>query len=160
MDLGPKTVAVKRGEYGALLFHGEQVFSAPRFPLADVYDPTGAGDSFAGGFMGYLARCGEVTEEHLRRATIMGSVMASSRSRLQHGRVKVLTEPEINARFGGFRALTQFAEVAPGRCARRGEALPGVQTERAARLTGELARLHSVASAFLGPVARTLLEAP
>jgi len=115
MDLGPKTVAVKRGEYGALLFHGEQVFSAPAFPLADVYDPTGAGDSFAGGFMGYLARCGEVTEEHLRRATIMGSVMASfAVEGFSMDRVKVLTEPEINARFGGFRALTQFAEVAPG----------------------------------------------
>ncbi|MGC4114081.1 MAG: PfkB family carbohydrate kinase [Myxococcales bacterium] len=115
MDLGPKTVAVKRGEYGALLFHGEKVFSAPAFPIADVYDPTGAGDSFAGGFMGYLARCGEVTEDHLRRATIMGSVMASfAVEGFSMDRVKVLTEPEISARFGSFRTLTQFEELAPG----------------------------------------------
>ncbi|HEY3447446.1 MAG TPA: PfkB family carbohydrate kinase [Myxococcales bacterium] len=115
MDLGPKTVAVKRGEYGALLFHGEKVFSAPAFPLADVYDPTGAGDSFAGGFMGYLARCGVVTDEHLRRATIMGSVMASfAVEGFSMDRVKLLTEPEINTRFGSFRALTQFEELSPG----------------------------------------------
>lgn len=115
MDLGPKTVAVKRGEYGALLFHGEKIFSAPAFPIADVYDPTGAGDSFAGGFMGYLAKCGEVTDEHLKRATVMGSVMASfAVEGFSMDRVKVLTEPEIVARFGGFSELTQFEPLAPG----------------------------------------------
>ena len=115
MALGPKTVVVKRGEYGALLFHGEQVFSAPAFPLAEVFDPTGAGDSFAGGFMGYLSTCGQVGLEHLRRATVMGSVMASfAVEGFSMDRVKVLTEPEINERFGGFRALTQFAELSGG----------------------------------------------
>src|SRR5215475_13219374 len=77
VDMGPKTLIVKRGEYGVLMFHGKSVFGAPAFPLDDVYDPTGAGDSFAGGFMGALAHAGDLSERVFRRGIIYGSVMAS-----------------------------------------------------------------------------------
>src|SRR5206468_1934596 len=75
--MGPQTIVIKQGEYGALMFHAGSVFSAPGFPLESVMDPTGAGDSFAGGFIGYLAKAGGAAEETLRRAVIVGSVMAS-----------------------------------------------------------------------------------
>ncbi|MBI5544391.1 MAG: sugar kinase [Deltaproteobacteria bacterium] len=115
MAMGPKVVAVKRGEYGALLFQGDTVFSAPAYPLADVYDPTGAGDSFAGGFMGYLSTCSEPTKVNVRRATIMGSVMASfAVEGFSLDRFKSLTEPEIFERFRAFRALTHFEDLAAG----------------------------------------------
>lgn len=115
MAMGPKVVVVKRGEYGALLFEGERVFSAPAFPLADVYDPTGAGDSFAGGFMGYLSTCNAVTEAALRRALVMGSVMASfAVEGFSLDRFKGLAEPEIFERFRGFKALTHFEDLGPG----------------------------------------------
>lgn len=113
--MGPRWVVVKRGEYGALLFDGERTFTAPAFPVADVHDPTGAGDTFAGGFMGYLARAGEVSESHLRRALVMGSVMASfavegfSVERLQR-----VGDREILGRFAAFRDLVAFEELGPG----------------------------------------------
>ncbi|MGH9448708.1 MAG: PfkB family carbohydrate kinase, partial [Terriglobia bacterium] len=75
--LGPRTVVIKRGEHGAVLFQGNSIFFAPAFPLEQVHDPTGAGDTFAGGFMGYLAREGELSEPGFRRALVYGSVMAS-----------------------------------------------------------------------------------
>src|SRR5262245_20347064 len=77
LHMGPKALIVKRGEYGALMFNGSTVFFAPAYPLETVYDPTGAGDSFAGGLMGYLANVDEVSEESMRQAIIMGSTMAS-----------------------------------------------------------------------------------
>jgi sugar/nucleoside kinase (ribokinase family) len=77
MELGPKTLIVKRGENGVLMFRGKTIFAAPAYPLEDIYDPTGAGDTFAGGFMGALAQANEVTDAIFRRAIIFGSVMAS-----------------------------------------------------------------------------------
>ena len=77
MEKGPRTVVIKKGEHGALMFHADRVFYAPAFPLEAVFDPTGAGDSFAGGFMGYLARTGDTSEANLRRAVVVGSVMGS-----------------------------------------------------------------------------------
>jgi sugar/nucleoside kinase (ribokinase family) len=77
LERGPRTVVIKKGEHGAFMFHGERVFYAPAYPLEDVFDPTGAGDSFAGGFMGYLARTDDLSEANLRRAVVFGSVMGS-----------------------------------------------------------------------------------
>ena len=77
MAHGPKTVVIKKGEHGAFMFHADRVFYAPAYPLEEVFDPTGAGDSFAGGFMGYLARNDDLSEASLRRAVIVGSVMGS-----------------------------------------------------------------------------------
>jgi len=77
LAMGPKTLVVKRGEYGVLVFTEHSVFSAPAYPLEEVFDPTGAGDTFAGGFMGYLAATNNLSEETIRKATVFGSVMAS-----------------------------------------------------------------------------------
>jgi sugar/nucleoside kinase (ribokinase family) len=76
-DMGPKYLIIKKGEHGALLFHGEQMFSAPGLPLDEVFDPTGAGDTFAGGFMGYLSSTDDISFENMKRAVIMGSALAS-----------------------------------------------------------------------------------
>lgn len=76
-DMGPKYLIIKKGEHGALLFHGDQVFSAPGLPLEEVFDPTGAGDTFAGGFMGYLSSTDDISFENMKRAVIMGSALAS-----------------------------------------------------------------------------------
>jgi sugar/nucleoside kinase (ribokinase family) len=76
-ELGPETLIVKKGEHGALLVHGEHYFYCPAFPVTTLSDPTGAGDTFAGGFMGYLAESGQATEDHLRRAVLYGSALAS-----------------------------------------------------------------------------------
>src|SRR4028119_2207975 len=75
--MGPKYLIIKKGEHGALLFHENQVFFAPALPLEDVFDPTGAGDSFAGGFIGYLAKTQDISFENMKRAIIFGSAMAS-----------------------------------------------------------------------------------
>jgi sugar/nucleoside kinase (ribokinase family) len=77
LDKGPRTVIIKKGEHGAFMFHADTVFFAPAYPLESVFDPTGAGDSFAGGFMGYLAKTDDLTEENMRRAVVVGSVMGS-----------------------------------------------------------------------------------
>jgi len=111
--MGPSTVVVKRGEYGAIMFSEGGVFSVPAYPLESVLDPTGAGDSFAGGFMGHLARSGRMTVESFRQAVVLGSVMASlnvedfSLRRLARTR-----EDEIRARYRDFQDLTGFAELA------------------------------------------------
>src|ERR1700748_1927830 len=76
-EMGPKYVIVKKGEHGALLFHDKQVFFAPALPLEDVFDPTGAGDSFAGGFIGYIAQTDHISFDNMKRAIIYGSAMAS-----------------------------------------------------------------------------------
>jgi sugar/nucleoside kinase (ribokinase family) len=107
--LGPSTVIVKRGEYGAIMFDAEGVFAAPAYPLGDVQDPTGAGDSFAGGFMGSLARERFVGPETLRRAVIFGSALASfCVERFSLDRFRDLELAEIYARYTEFRALTRF----------------------------------------------------
>jgi sugar/nucleoside kinase (ribokinase family) len=107
--LGPSTVVIKRGEHGAVLFDDAGIFSAPAFPLRDVVDPTGAGDSFAGGLMGWLAQVGKLDAEELRRAVIYGSVMASfCVEDFSLDRFRTLESADITARFEEFRALTRF----------------------------------------------------
>lgn len=112
--MGVKTVIIKRGEYGALLFHGGEIFAAPAYPLEEVFDPTGAGDTFAGGFMGHLARLGDgkLTETRLRQAMIMGSVMASfTVERFSVERLKELDRKDIADRFNRFKNLTHFEDI-------------------------------------------------
>lgn len=112
LSWGPKTLIIKRGEYGALRFSNHEIFSAPGFPLELVYDPTGAGDSFAGGFMGYLANVKELSEVHIRRAIIFGSTMASFNVEdFSLNRLKELTLPEIEKRFRAFKGLAHFEDL-------------------------------------------------
>jgi sugar/nucleoside kinase (ribokinase family) len=109
---GPRAVVVKRGEYGAVLFSGEHVFAASAYPLPALFDPTGAGDSFAGGFMGYLARMGREDPGVLRRAIVLGSVLASfAVEQFSLERLATLTQDEIRSRYGEFRQLTHFDEL-------------------------------------------------
>jgi len=109
LAMGPKTLVVKRGEYGVILFSAHSIFSAPAFPLESVFDPTGAGDTFAGGFMGYLASTNNLSEGSLRQATVLGSVMASfTVEDFSLNRMKVLAYPEIEERFRRFKLLTEF----------------------------------------------------
>jgi sugar/nucleoside kinase (ribokinase family) len=108
-ELGPHTIVIKRGEHGALLFDAEGIFAAPAFPLREVQDPTGAGDSFAGGFLGSLARERFVGPETLRRAVVFGSTLASFCVEcFSLDRFRNLELPEIYARYSEFRALTRF----------------------------------------------------
>ncbi len=113
-EMGPQTVVIKRGEYGAALFHDGRRFIAPGYLLEEVFDPTGAGDSFAGGFMGYLAEQGVIAggadiEAHLRRAMIYGSVMGSfCCEQFGIGRLRTLTRGQIDERFEEFRRFTEF----------------------------------------------------
>jgi sugar/nucleoside kinase (ribokinase family) len=107
--LGPKTLVVKRGEYGAMLVDKHGVFCVPAFPLEEPHDPTGAGDSFAGGFMGYLAGAGQKTDAALRRAMIYGSVLGSfAVEKFGLDRLRTLKPAEIHARARHFAKLTQF----------------------------------------------------
>jgi sugar/nucleoside kinase (ribokinase family) len=109
MALGPKTLVVKHGEYGATLFHGAKIFRAPALPLEEVIDPTGAGDSFAGGFFGYLAAQREITPAAYRSAMFYGGVMGSfACERFGTERMQKLTRAEIDARFNLFRELTHL----------------------------------------------------
>ncbi len=106
---GPKIVIIKRGEYGALLFYKDQLFSAPGLPLETVKDPTGAGDSFAGGVMGYIARKDEITLDVMKQAIIAGSAMASFNvEEFSCRRLKTLTASEINKRIQEFKTLSHF----------------------------------------------------
>ena len=108
-ERGPKLVVVKKGEHGAMLFSKDLIFFAPGFPLEDVFDPTGAGDAFAGGFMGHLARAGECNGEELRRAMILGSAMGSfAVERFSVRRFVDLTADEINDRVQAFRLMMSF----------------------------------------------------
>ncbi|HEY7953723.1 MAG TPA: PfkB family carbohydrate kinase [Polyangia bacterium] len=110
--LGPKTVIVKRGDSGALLFHEHGVFAAPAYPLEQVIDPTGAGDTFAGGFMGYLARGRDLGPQAVRRAMFYGSVMASfCVEDFSLDRLRALSTSEIEGRYRAFRDLTHFEDV-------------------------------------------------
>ena len=109
MALGPKVLVVKHGEYGATLFHGAGAFRAPAMPLEEVVDPTGAGDSFAGGFFGYLASQPEQSPAAFRRAMFYGGVMGSfACERFGTERLQKLTRPEIDERFNIFRELTHL----------------------------------------------------
>src|SRR5439155_1058120 len=109
LELGPRSVLVKRGEYGAILFSPESVFAVPAYPLEEVFDPTGAGDAFAGGVMGYLAATGERSEGGLRRAIVFGSVLASFVVEDFGGqRLRTLTRDDIDRRYRQFVALTEF----------------------------------------------------
>lgn len=111
-ELGPKILVVKRGEYGAALFSDHGYFATPAFPLEEVVDPTGAGDSFAGGMMGYLAASNDTSDAGLRRAIIYGSVMASFNvEAFGCERLLGLTHDEIAGRFRQFKALTFFEEA-------------------------------------------------
>lgn len=107
--MGPKYVIIKKGEHGALLFHGENIFSAPALPLEDVFDPTGAGDSFAGGFIGFLARVNSTTFESMKAAIIMGSAIASfCVEKFGPERLKEISAEDIDARVNEFIALSNF----------------------------------------------------
>ncbi len=109
LDMGPKHLVVKKGEHGALLFNKERVFFAPALPLDEVVDPTGAGDTFAGGFMGYLARSGDHTFNNLKRAIIIGSAMASfCCEKFGVQRLLELDQAEIDLRIQQFVELVDF----------------------------------------------------
>jgi sugar/nucleoside kinase (ribokinase family) len=113
-ERGPKLVIVKKGEHGAILYTPELVFFAPGYPLEDVFDPTGAGDAFAGGFMGYLARCGGTSAEDLRRAMIYGSAMGSfAVERFSIERFLELDREAVTRRVHAFREMTAFELAAP-----------------------------------------------
>ena len=112
MDMGLRAVVIKRGEYGATLFTPTSYFSTPAYPLESVFDPTGAGDTFAGGFMGYLAAQKEINDDSLRRACVYGSVMASFNvEKFGTERVDALDYPEINQRFKDFKRMTHFDDI-------------------------------------------------
>ena len=112
LNYGLKAVVIKRGEYGATLFTKDSYFVVPAYPLESVFDPTGAGDTFAGGFMGYLAAQKEITDETMRRAMIYGSVMASFNvEEFGTERVDRLTHAEINERFAAFKKMTHFDDT-------------------------------------------------
>jgi sugar/nucleoside kinase (ribokinase family) len=109
---GPKHLIVKRGEYGVLMFNEKQVFGAPAFPLEDVRDPTGAGDTFAGGFLGYLTATGNHSVEAFKQAIIFGSVMASfAVEAFSLDRLRILDYKEIQERFRAFKRLTHFEDI-------------------------------------------------
>jgi sugar/nucleoside kinase (ribokinase family) len=108
-EMGPKYLIIKKGEHGALLFHGENVFFAPALPLAEVFDPTGAGDTFAGGFIGYLAKTGDLSFESMKRAIIYGSALASfTVEKFGTERLAELTQADIDARVERFVKLAHF----------------------------------------------------
>jgi len=112
LSWGPRALIVKRGEYGAALFTPENYFAIPAYPLESVFDPTGAGDTFAGGFMGYLSSQQTIDEAAMRRAMIFGSVMASFNvEEFGTNRVRRLTHDEINDRFRAFKRMTYFEEI-------------------------------------------------
>ena len=112
LSWGPKALIIKRGEYGAALFTRDSYFAIPAYPLESVFDPTGAGDTFAGGFMGYLASQELLNEDAMRRAMIFGSVMASFNvEEFGTERVRRLTHAEINDRFRAFKRMTHFDEI-------------------------------------------------
>ena len=113
ISLGCKRLVVKRGEYGVLMFTADTVFAAPAYPLEEVFDPTGAGDTFAGGFMGYLANSGDLSEDGIRQAIVFGSVMASFNVEdFSLDRMKRLEYREIEARYKSIKALTSFKDIA------------------------------------------------
>ena len=114
MAHGPKHVIIKKGEHGAFLFREDHVFFAPAYPLETVYDPTGAGDSFAGGFIGYLARTGDLSDANMRRAVVYGSAMGSfAVEKFSIERLMTVTKREIDERVRAFHQLVAFDEEMP-----------------------------------------------
>lgn len=108
-EMGPRYVVIKKGEHGALIFEGEQMFFAPALPLAEVFDPTGAGDTFAGGFAGYIAQVGDTSFETMKTALIYGSCLASfTVEKFGTERLQSVTPEEINERLHQFKKLVQF----------------------------------------------------
>lgn len=108
-EMGPKYVVIKKGEHGALLFNEEKMFFAPALPLAEVFDPTGAGDTFAGGFCGYLAKTENISFDNMKNAIIYGSNLASfCVEKFGTERMQELTENEVKIRLQAFKQLTQF----------------------------------------------------
>jgi sugar/nucleoside kinase (ribokinase family) len=111
-DSGPRTLIVKQGEYGALMFNGDSIFSAPAYPLEDIHDPTGAGDSFAGGLIGYLANTGDLSEKNMRKGIIFGSVLASFNvEAFSLGRLSSVSHDDIHGRYMEFKRLTHFEDI-------------------------------------------------
>ena len=109
MEMGPKYLIIKKGEHGALLFYGDQVFFAPALPLEVVFDPTGAGDTFAGGFIGHIARTKDISFENMKSAIIVGSAMASfCVEKFGTQRLKELKREDIDKRIQQFKDLTKF----------------------------------------------------
>jgi len=109
MKMGPKYLVVKKGEHGALLFHGDQVFVAPALPLEDIFDPTGAGDTFAGGFMGHIAKTKDISFNNMKTAIIVGSAMASfCVEKFGTTRLKEISKEQINDRIQQFVELVNF----------------------------------------------------
>ncbi len=112
LSYGPKTLIIKRGEYGALMFKDNKIFAAPAYPLESVFDPTGAGDCFAGGFMGYLTNTMNFEESNIRKAIIFGSVMASYNvEAFSLDKIKSLDYSEIESRYQEFKRLTHFEDL-------------------------------------------------
>ena len=108
-EMGPKYVVIKKGEHGALLFHENHIFYAPALPLEEVFDPTGAGDTFAGGFAGYIAKTGDTSFENMKNAVIYGSTLASfCVEKFGTERMEKLTSKEVHKRLQQFKDLTQF----------------------------------------------------
>ena len=108
-EMGPQYVVIKKGEHGALLFHNDEMFYAPALPLAEVFDPTGAGDTFAGGFAGYLAKSGNISFENMKNALIYGSCLASfTVEKFGTERIESVTKEEVKKRLQQFKQLTQF----------------------------------------------------
>jgi sugar/nucleoside kinase (ribokinase family) len=108
-EMGPKYLIIKKGENGALLFHGKEVFFAPALPLEEVFDPTGAGDTFAGGFIGYLAKTGDISFENMKNAIIYGSAMASfCVEKFGTERIIDLSQEELDHRINQFKQLVKF----------------------------------------------------
>jgi len=109
LAMGPKYLIIKKGEHGALLFNNEEVFFAPALPMEEVFDPTGAGDSFAGGFIGYLAKTNDISFENMKRAVIYGSVMASfCVEKFGTQKLTEITQKDVNARVNDFVKLVKF----------------------------------------------------
>jgi sugar/nucleoside kinase (ribokinase family) len=109
MAMGPKTLIIKKGENGALLFQGNEMFYCPAIPLEDVFDPTGAGDTFVGGFIGYLAKVDDISFESMRKAVVYGSAMASfCVEKFGTERLLQITEGELESRVNEFRELARF----------------------------------------------------
>lgn len=112
-QMGPKTLIIKKGEHGALLFGEGKIFFAPALPLEEVFDPTGAGDTFAGGFIGHLARTGDISFNNMKKAIIVGSAMASfCVEKFGSERMQELTAEDVKDRIGAFAQLVQFDAIA------------------------------------------------
>lgn len=115
LDMGPHTLVVKQGEYGVLMFNERSVFSAPAYPLEDVFDPTGAGDTFAGGFMGFLSTAEDIDDAAIRQAVVFGSTLASFNVEdFSLNRMKSLDMQQIMQRYGEFRQIAHFEELDTG----------------------------------------------